>query len=136
LRSYAGHVSAQALAARASPEQLGQALEPLVAWARAQLPALAGHPEMNMLRYHVDHLIEEEMARYRAALAPPPAPAPAPAAAGLGSIFANAEQTSKEVPWAGRKYAESAVLTCPHCGGPQEAALDFICRYCKKPMSR
>lgn len=52
----------------------------------------------------------------------------------LGSIFANAERTAKAVPWARQKHPESVVVHCPHCGAPQEGALDFTCRYCKKSM--
>jgi hypothetical protein len=61
---------------------------------------------------------------------------PSPTSSTLASVFANAERTAKEVPWAGQKHDESMVLHCPRCGAPQEAALDFVCRYCKKPMGQ
>jgi hypothetical protein len=53
----------------------------------------------------------------------------------LGSIFANAQQTSKEVPWAGQSYKTVGTLTCVHCGGPQQQPTDFMCRYCRRPIA-
>ena len=58
-----------------------------------------------------------------------------PAAPSLGSIFANAQQTAKESPWAGRSHKQVATLTCVHCGGPQEQPMDFMCRYCRRPIA-
>jgi hypothetical protein len=64
------------------------------------------------------------------------AAAPAqPAAPSLASIFANAQQTSKEVPWANVKHKNVATLTCVHCGGPQEQPADFMCKYCRRPIA-
>jgi hypothetical protein len=64
-----------------------------------------------------------------------PAPAPSPGAPALASIFANAQQTSKEVPWADMKFKQVGALTCVHCGGPQEQPADFMCKYCRRPIA-
>jgi hypothetical protein len=58
-----------------------------------------------------------------------------PAGPSIASIFQNAQQTSKEVPWAGMQYKQVATLTCVHCGGPQEQPSDFMCRYCRRPIA-
>jgi hypothetical protein len=118
------------------------ALAGLVAWARAEVsrvghdPALAS--ELPSLSAWIDGLVDRETREYEASIgvvAPPPAPRPNPAAPSLSSIFANAEQTSKEVPWANMKFDTVATLTCVHCGGPQEKPADFMCRYCRRPIA-
>ena len=64
-------------------------------------------------------------------LAPPPA-----ATVKKSSIFANAKETSKEQPWkaAAETYDPSYTFKCMHCGAPQQAELNFICRFCHKSM--
>ncbi len=127
-------VAALGMTRGAVPSEVLVALRALAAWARAQPSGVAMSAEL-------DALPEGELARYEAAVVPPrpaPAAAPAPAAPaapGLASIFANAESTSKEVPWANMKYERAGVLTCVHCGGPQEAPMDFMCRFCRRPMA-
>lgn len=83
-------------------------------------------------------LVDQETQKYELSigLAPlPPLPPPTPAAPSLASIFKNAEQTSKEVPWAGQTFKQVGALECIHCGGPQEKPLDFMCRYCRRPIA-
>jgi hypothetical protein len=130
----------------ATPGEVRMALAALVAWATgeanrlAQDPSLA--PEVPGLRAWIDALVDGETREYERSIgvvapaaAPPPAPAPGPAAPSLGSIFANAQQTSKEVPWANMKYETVTTLTCVHCGGPQERPMDFMCKYCRRPIA-
>ena len=87
-------------------------------------------------------LVDQETAAYERAIGlPPPPPQPPPPAGGtpgapsLASIFANAHQTAKEVPWAGQTFKTSTNLTCVHCGGPQEQPADFMCKYCRRPIA-
>ena len=126
----------------ATPGEVRMALAALVGWATgeanrlAQDPALAG--EVPALRAWIGALVDGETREYERSIGlapPPPAPAPAPAAPSLGSIFANAQQTSKEVPWANMKYETVTTLTCVHCGGPQEKPMDFMCKYCRRPIA-
>ena len=132
----------------ATPGEVRMTLAALVAWATgeaarlAQDPSLA--PEVPGLRAWIDTLVDGETRDYERSIgvvAPPPAPPPiaaapvAPAAPSLGAIFANAQQTSKEVPWANMKYETVTTLTCVHCGGPQERPMDFMCKYCRRPIA-
>lgn len=123
----------------AAPAEVRMALAGLEAWATRQLSALAADAA-DRVRRSLDGLVDRETQRYERDLgiAPPPPPPqpppPSPGAPSLGSIFQNAQQTSKEVPWAGREWKHVATLTCVHCGGPQEQPLDFICRYCRRPL--
>jgi hypothetical protein len=130
----------------ATPGEVRMALASLVSWGRgeasrlgAQSPALA--PELQGITTWIDSLVDRETREYEASIGvvPPPAQPPAapaaPAGPSLASIFANAEQTSKEVPWANMKYDQVATLTCVHCGGPQEKPADFMCKYCRRPIA-
>ena len=100
------------------------------------------------LHQRVSELVDRETSTYERSIggAPPPPPPPAAAAAppayapptgapALASIFANAQSTSKEVPWANQKYNAVQTLNCVHCGGPQEQPQDFMCRYCRRPIA-
>jgi hypothetical protein len=119
----------------------------LVTWARSEVSRLGQDPalanELPPFTAWIDSLIDRETREYEASIgvvAPPAqaaaaAPRPNPAAPSLSSIFANAEQTSKEVPWANMKFDTVATLTCVHCGGPQEKPADFMCRYCRRPIA-
>jgi hypothetical protein len=125
----------------AVPAEVRVALQGLQAWAQQQLAAFGQDPSAGALRQRVAELVDRETSTYERMLgiAPPPplvpeAP-PAPAGPSLASIFANAQQTSKEVPWAGQKYKQVVTLTCVHCGGPQEQPSDFMCRYCRRPIA-
>jgi hypothetical protein len=69
------------------------------------------------------------------AAAPPPTMAAAPVGPSLASIFANAQQTSKEVPWAGMTYKSVGTIACVHCGAPQQQQADFMCTYCRRPIA-
>ncbi|MFO0570147.1 MAG: hypothetical protein U0263_31175 [Polyangiaceae bacterium] len=136
------------LARGATPAEVRVVLQGLQRWAEHELarssadPTLAGSPSLAGLAARVAALADRETDAYERMLGlpppPPPAPAPAapaPAAPSLASIFANAQQTSKEVPWAGQQYRQVNHLTCVHCGGPQEQPMDFMCRYCRRPIA-
>ena len=110
---------------------LQQALEPL---------RTSGSPLLPALQQRAVSLVDTEIAGYERAvgIAPsqPIARAPAaPAAPSLASIFANAQSTSKEVPWANMKHQNVINLSCVHCGGPQEQPQDFMCKYCRRPIA-
>lgn len=134
----------------AVPAELRVVLLGLQAWAQGELARLRasgaahGSPTLPQLEHRLTGLVDFEVAAYERALgippsapmpaAPPPPPA-APAAPSLASIFANAQQTSKEVPWAGMTYKSVVNLNCVHCGGPQEQPQDFMCKYCRRPIA-
>ena len=141
-------VSCMHLSRGAVPAEFRVVLSGLQSWAQRELDGLrasgaaTASPSFGMVQQRVASLIDVEIAGYERALgiAPPPpmaAPAPpaAPAGPSLASIFANAQQTSKEVPWAGQKFKSVGTLNCVHCGGPQEQPQDFMCRYCRRPIA-
>ena len=140
-------VRALSMTRGATPSEVRALLGSLAAWAEGELarlsrdPSSASHPRLEWIRRSLASLAETETAAYERSIGivpPPPAgpaPAPPPGMPGLGAIFANAQSTSKEVPWANQKYKQSSVLTCVHCGGPQEVALDFLCRFCRRPIA-
>jgi hypothetical protein len=121
----------------AIPSEVRAVFEGLKGWALGQLSGAMGDP--SQLHARVQGLVDYETRRYEDAvgIAPPPpaAPAAAPVGPSLASIFANAQQTSKEVPWANMKYKQVGSLTCVYCGGPQEQPLDFMCKYCRRPIA-
>jgi hypothetical protein len=134
----------------AVPAELRVVLAGLQAWAQRELDGLRANgaaasagPSFEMLQQRVAGLVDGEVSAYERALGIPPPPpmappiavAAAPAGPSLASIFANAQQTSKEVPWAGVKYKSVGTLNCVHCGGPQEQPQDFMCRYCRRPIA-
>ena len=80
----------------------------------------------------LSRLTESETSKYIAAVSPPRHAV----AASVGSVFANAQATAKQAPWANVKVDPSRVLQCAACGAPQEVALDFVCRYCRSPMGK
>jgi hypothetical protein len=92
-------------------------------------------PPFGALETRVAYLVEHESQKYaqmiRGAAAGGPAPAPAPVGGGVSSIFANAQATAAKVPWANFKAEAARVLHCSASGAPQEATLDFTCRYCR-----
>jgi hypothetical protein len=138
----------------AVPAEVRIVLAGLQAWVQRELEQLrasgaAVDPAFAALQHRASTLTDAEVTAYERALgippstpaAPPPAPAAAPPPAGpaapsLASIFANAQSTSKEVPWANMKAHSGVVtLTCMHCGGPQEQPRDFMCKYCRRPIA-
>jgi hypothetical protein len=132
----------------ALPGEVRVVLEALRSWAFREIdrlrqdPALDASEAMRQVRYQVANMVDNETTNYERMIgvAPPPAAlptaaAPGPAAPSLGSIFANAQQTSKEVPWANMKYKQVVNLTCGHCGGAQEQPTDFMCKYCRRPIA-
>lgn len=141
-------VQGMRLSRGAVPAEVRVVLQGLQAWAGQQLCAFGQDPSAQALRQRVAELVDRETSAYERMLGIPPPmscptrtgpptpmePAP-PVAPSLSSIFANAQQTSKEVPWAGQKYKVVATLTCVYCGGPQEQPMDFMCRYCRRPIA-
>jgi hypothetical protein len=129
----------------ASPGEVRMALSSLAKWARGEVGRLGQSPglaaELPGLQAWIEALVDRETREYEGSIgvspAPPaaPRPPPAPAAPSLASIFSNAQETSKEVPWANVKYDTVATLTCVHCGGPQEQPSDFMCKYCRRPIA-
>jgi hypothetical protein len=139
------------MARGALPGEVRAVLESLRAWASGEVARLRQDPANAFmpaapLEQRLAALVTVELPRYELAIgltplpaspAPAPAlgPAPLPVGPSLGSIFANAQQTSKEVPWANQTYKQVASLTCVHCGGTQEQPLDFMCKYCRRPIA-
>jgi hypothetical protein len=141
------------MARGALPGEVRAVLESLRAWATGEVARLRQDPANAFmpsapLENRLAALVAAELPRYELAIgltplaAAPvagigPATAPAPIGPSLGSIFANAQRTSKEVPWAGanQSYKPVASLSCVHCGGPQEQPLDFMCKYCRRPIA-
>ncbi len=144
-------VSCMHLSRGAVPAEVRVVFSGLQSWAQRELEQLrasgAAHasPTFGALQQRVATLVDTEVAGYERALgivpsapmpqpaAPPPA---APAGPSLASIFANANSTAKEVPWANMKQHSGVVtLNCVHCGGPQEQPQDFMCKYCRRPIA-
>ncbi|MBX3191037.1 MAG: hypothetical protein KF819_28835 [Labilithrix sp.] len=139
-------VSCMRLSRGAVPAEFRMVIQGLSTWAQRELAQLqasgaASSPAFGPLQHRIASLVDAETAGYERALGiPPPPPAPivaaaAPAGPSLGSIFANANATAKEVPWAGVTYKSVANLNCVHCGGPQEQPSDFMCKYCRRPIA-
>jgi len=132
----------------AVPAEVRQAFVGLQRWANGEIDRLrnqgiAAPPDLHQ---RVSSLVDFETSTYERSIGvapPPPAPAaaappayaPPAGAPALASIFANAQSTSKEVPWANQKYNAVQNLNCVHCGGPQEQPQDFMCRYCRRPIA-
>jgi hypothetical protein len=151
-------VSCMHLSRGAVPAELRVVLIGLQGWAQRELDRLraggdasadpGARARIDTLQHRVAMLVDAEVSAYERALgiapsvpmapqaAPPPVvAAAAPAGPSLASIIANAQQTSKEVPWAGMKYKSVVNLNCVHCGGPQEQPQDFMCKYCRRPIA-
>ena len=94
------------LARGALPSEVRVVLEGLRDWATRELQASSAPNAA--LQNEIASLVYREIARYELSigLVPQIASAPVVASTGpsLGSIFANAQETSKEVPWANMKY--------------------------------
>ena len=123
----------------ALPGEVRAVFSGLKSWAERELASVQADPA-TMARVHerIQALVDVETRRYedRVGIAqPPPAGAPLAGAPSLDSIFANAQSTAKEVPWANVKYKQVGSLTCVFCGGPQEQPLDFMCKYCRRPIA-
>ncbi|HVJ88281.1 MAG TPA: hypothetical protein VM580_00655 [Labilithrix sp.] len=143
-------VQAMRLSRGAVPAEVRIAFVGLRVWAQRELdrlradPAATSLPTFAWTEQRVRDLVERETAAYELSIGIPPAASPppaspaapvAPAAPSLASIFANAQETSKEVPWAGMTYKTTTNLNCVHCGGPQEQPADFMCKYCRRPIA-
>jgi hypothetical protein len=141
-------VSCMHLSRGAVPAEVRVVFTGLQSWAQRELEQLrsGGAPAhaLAALQQRVATLVDVEIAGYERALGiAPPAPMPAPMAApaapagpSLASIFANANSTAKEVPWANMKQHSGVLnLNCVHCGGPQEQPQDFMCKYCRRPIA-
>lgn len=140
-------VSCMRLSRGAVPAEVRVVFSGLQSWAQRaldQLPrraaASSAEDRLVALQHRVATLVDAEIAAYERALgiapsapiSPPPAANEAPS---LASIFANAQSTSKEVPWANMKQKSVVNLSCVHCGGPQEQPQDFMCKYCRRPIA-
>jgi len=136
-------VQRMGLSRGATPAEVRVVLLAVQRWAEAELarlrsdPAVATAASLGPLSERIASLAERETSAYERALGLPRAPAPRPAAPApsVASIFANADQTSKEAEWGSAKYRQVSSLTCVHCGGPQERPMDFLCRYCRRPIA-
>lgn len=128
----------------ASSEELRLVLEALSAWAMGELQAFrqqAKGVENNLIFQRIYTYLTQfplqEIVRYREALVASSLGQPAAGAApAVGGIFANAAKTAAETPWAAtyQQGAQANTLVCMHCGSAQERPLDFLCRYCRKPL--
>lgn len=125
----------------AVPAELRVVLIGLQGWAQRELDRLRAtgggnvSADVDALQHRLAMLVDAEASAYERALGVVPSVAAAPAGPSLGSIFANAQKTSKEVPWAGQTYKSVVSLNCVHCGGPQEQPQDFMCKYCRRPIA-
>lgn len=133
----------------AVPAEVRAAFVGLQNWAHGEMDRLrhTGQAAPPRLHQRISELADRETSTYERSIgvappppaqpAAPPAYAPPNGAPALASIFANAQSTSKEVPWANanQKYNAVQTLSCVHCGGPQEQPLDFMCRYCRRPIA-
>jgi len=142
-------VSCMHLSRGAVPAEFKMVIAGLHAWAKTELDRLQASgvapasPAFGAVSQRIALLVEVEEQAYERALGIPPPPprspiaaAPAaPAGPSLASIFANAQSTSKEVPWANMKHKSVGNLNCVHCGGPQEQPQDFMCKYCRRPIA-
>jgi hypothetical protein len=142
-------VQCMRLSRGAVPAEFRMVIVGLQGWAQGQLEQLRANGGATShafahVQQRVATLVDREVEAYERALgiapsapaAPPPMAPAAPAGPSLASIFANAQQTSKEVPWTGVKYKTGpSSLNCVHCGGPQEQPQDFMCKYCRRPIA-
>ncbi|MBI5536612.1 MAG: hypothetical protein HY898_28080 [Deltaproteobacteria bacterium] len=118
----------------AIPREVTRVLQAVAAWAQGELAAhipssgMISDPRLGALTVRISRLAVSETQRYEAAVYPNLAPS-------VGSIFANASSTAGQAPWKNIKVEPTSVLVCVHCGAPQQAALNFICKYCNKPMA-
>jgi hypothetical protein len=101
------------------------------AWGTRMLQTLAELPDRETTEYarRMGIVLPDNSVSNQA----PPAPAKKAA-----SVFANAKATSKDQPWkaAAATYKQSYSMSCVHCGAPQQVELDFICKFCKKPVNQ
>jgi hypothetical protein len=118
----------------ALPDELARVLAGLQSWAQTQLadvariPFAVEEPTFMALVGRVSGLVYYETERYRAQVIPQKTPS-------VGSIFANAAATASETPWANVQVKRVVAIACVHCGAPQETPSDFVCRYCRQPMT-
>lgn len=127
VQSRARAIVDQAIARREAPESVARALESIAAWARACLAAMGTEPAAIAYERRLDAIVASETGRFRAALG-----APVVAAPPLASIFANA---ALKTPQPRSPGPGAVVVTCAHCGAPQESELARTCPYCGKPRS-
>jgi len=131
----------------ATPAEVRVVLLEVQRWAERELVRIRsdgaplGSSALGLLSDRIAFLADRETSTYEQMLGLPrlrvsePATPPVAAAPSLASIFANADQTSKQAGWATSKHAHVNSLTCVHCGGPQERPMDFMCRYCRRPIA-
>lgn len=121
----------------AVPREVTSVLEAIAAWIKRELDAIAPHagpePRLFSLRHRSSSFVASESARYETAVMP--SASAAPAGPSVGSIFANASSTAAMAPWAMVKIEPNSVLVCLNCGAPQQRPLNFMCKYCLKPIA-
>jgi hypothetical protein len=118
----------------ALPDELARVLAGLQTWGQSQLadvarvPFAVEDPAFMTLAGRVSGLVYFETERHRAQVVPQKTPS-------VGSIFANAAATASQTPWANVQVKRVVAIACLHCGAPQETPADFVCRYCRQPMT-
>jgi hypothetical protein len=132
LGSAVAELLAAAVRAKASAVDVRRELEALASRASTDLAELAAHmgpgdARVARLRERLATLGETEERRYAASL---------PARAAASSVFANAKATAAQQPWKLVEYKAGFTYSCVHCGAPQQASLDFKCRYCGKHITQ
>jgi hypothetical protein len=132
LGSALAELLAAALRARASPVDVRRELDGLASRASTELDELAAQvgaadARIMQLRARLSTLGEAEERGYAASL---------PARAAVSSVFANAKATAAQQPWKLVEYKAGFTYSCVHCGAPQQATLDFKCRFCGKHITQ
>jgi hypothetical protein len=124
--------AAEGLKKQASDE-LDRVVSPLPIGAAGMIGTEAGQlgPRISHLRARLSRVVDEVCAQHASNVCPPQSAV----AASVNSVFANATSTAKLTPWANVKFDATKVYECRACGAPQQAELDFLCRYCRSPMN-
>lgn len=124
--------AAEGLTKQASAE-LDRILAPLPIGAAGMIGTEVGQlgPRISHLRARLSRVVDDVCTAHASNVCPPQNAV----AASVGSVFANATSTAKLTPWANVKFDATRVYECRACGAPQQAELDFLCRYCRSPMN-
>ncbi len=106
-------------------------LDVLALRAHAELDAIApqsGPQDLHVgaLRYRLSTLGDKETHDYIASLT---------VRSAVSSVFANAKASAALQPWKQVEYKAGFTYVCVHCGAPQQAPLNFVCRYCNQHVS-
>jgi hypothetical protein len=124
-------VSRMRLTRGAVPAELRLALATVVRSAQGELARVSADSATAGAKARLEGLVDRETESYERALCRAlVATALPPAVPSLQQIFANAGAAP-----APRTDPRALTLHCIHCGAPQEKCLDFLCRYCRRPMA-